>query len=135
MSRYQVDTAQHRIAIGWDNAMQTLFFQVYDLEPLREMEKLEDLYRHMAVSCRKDSLLDQIAALEADCQPICWRGGTHSEIRSIGHLRVLMERYVDLPDSIALRLRDDMAGAAPLGPLQRFIRGVMNRVNRRDQQA
>lgn len=133
MSRYHIDQGDYRVALGWDQRRATFFMFVYSLRALAELERLEQMYFDMAVSVRgHDSLIDQIAAAEADTGPICCRGTTQGEIVATAQLYLLAKPYVEIPtDVLTLLITDKRRNPAALNPLDRFIQRITASATRR----
>jgi hypothetical protein len=129
MSAYSVDTREHRVTFGWDSGIQSLFFAVYSLERLREREKLERALMAENKSGEwSDAAIDRLAEMDADCLPICRRGSTPHEIRSVQRLKDLAGRYVDLPAEIEVKLLCDMGEPVTLPPRRQRWLQTMRRL-------
>jgi hypothetical protein len=135
-SRYLIDQGYYRVAVGWDQARASYWLECYSLPALAELDRLEQMWMDMAVEMRgHDSLIDQIAAAEADCGPICYRGTTQGEIPSTARLYCLALPYADIPMEvlrllIADRLKDPPAPTMLDLFIQRITASAARRASR-----
>lgn len=133
MSRYTIDQGEHRVEVGWAQERASYWMAVYSLPALAELERLEQMWLDMAVEVRgHDSLIDQIAAAEADTGPICHRGYTQGEIPTTARLHSLAGPYVDIPMDVLSRLIADRLKDPPSPSiLDRFIQRITASAARR----
>ena len=98
MSRHEVesiDTERYAVIVGWDNLLQTLFGQVWDLS------KIDDD--------------------EDDQACIFWIGDDPESVTSVEALAQALSAYAVIPAELAAELEQEQAEAEPPTPLQQWV--------------
>jgi hypothetical protein len=133
VSHYLIDEGDYRVMVGWAQPRASYWLECYSLKALADLERLEQMWMDMAVELRgHDSLIDQIAAAEADCGPICYRGATQGEIPTTARLYCLAAPYADIPIDVLTRLIADRLKDPPAPTmLDRFIQRITASAARR----
>jgi hypothetical protein len=93
MSRYsiQADKVGYHIELGWDNALQTFWAQVYQ---------------------------PALVGPQEDQHPCLWVGTAVGELPTLAALEEVLEGYVRLSEELKGRLTEDYAQRTPPAPLQ-----------------
>jgi hypothetical protein len=91
MSRYELETEEYRVIVGWDDRLQTFFGQVWALPE----------------------------GDDSDGPPEFWVGVRWKELPTAQHLIEALGDYETLPEDVVEDLEDDFRNRGPLAPWPR----------------